>query len=166
MTYRYTHTLTHTHTGSYRTHLRDLSPKNNNKKHLPRSQRAPASALQPRCVLEERIIWSRGLRLALFTPPLTGGRGRSRAAFGTAVYSPPLGGRGAERGDFFCYEAVAARMVGKKKTYKQKNGGDELIRSFFVWNQNCYVRRREHRAEMRSPAGGTKTNWTKTKTAL
>lgn len=45
---------------------------------------------------------------------------------------------------------------------KQKKVGSL---GFLVRNENGYVRQEEIRAETRSPAGGTKTNWTKTKAA-
>lgn len=44
-----------------------------------------------------------------------------RVAFGTAVYSVPLGERGGEQQ--LCFDAVAARMATKRKRY-----WDKLIR--------------------------------------
>lgn len=39
---------------------------------------------------------------------------------------PAAGRKRSRERRLFCYEAVAARMVWKKKTYKQKNGGGRV----------------------------------------
>ncbi len=101
------------------------------------------------------IVSPRGLRPTLFTLPLTGGEEWTRGAFGTAVYSVPLGERRRGVTLFWCSCCTHGWQI----------KGTSFFR-FLVRNQNCYVKHRDYRAETRTAATGAQTNWAKTKTAL
>ena len=126
MIYRYTDT--HTHTGSYTMHLHDLSPKNNNKKHLPRSQRALATSLQPRCVLEERLDIRNNLvpgpQTRIVHTAINRRTGTRQGSIWDSCLQPAAGRKTSrERRLFFVMRPLLHAWLEKKHTNNKRGGG-------------------------------------------
>lgn len=137
------------------------SPEITTKKHLPRSQRAAAMPSTPLLLgggtLTAKIISPQRPRIV--HTAINRRRGTEQGSIWDRCLQRAAGRTKKEWGDFVLMQLLHAWLK------KRKKQGDSLF-SFLVRNKNCYVRHREHGAEMRTPAGGAQTNWTKTKAAL